>query len=150
MRDSSWSDHEVVRYKVWVRASTDTEDDGSQKRRSKLMHHPHFQSTPSLSLSSPKLQHLDISDIYNLQSTIPECPGGFPHDPPESSFKISTVKDVGGCQPKMRETSSTERKRKKQHRNSDLLPKLELEDGLSAQILEGTVVSPSVGISGAS
>jgi hypothetical protein len=147
------TDHEERKYKEWV---TVLREDGFRKRRSNSApaeehgHHPHIHHILSQPLNNLKSQPQERATRENFQAALVDCPGRCPHERLNLSFKIPTEKDVDGCQPKMRETSGSERKRKKHQHSSDLSSPIESEDIVSPQSLEELAALPSVRISGAS
>jgi hypothetical protein len=153
--DSWRSDHEERKYKEWFKALSETGGDGSHKRSNSAPaeergHHPHIHHILSQPLNNLKSQPLEISEEENTQAALLDCPVRCPHEQFRLSFKTPTKKDVDGCQPTMRETSSTGRKRKKHQHSSDLTSLIEPEDIPSPQSLEEIAALPSVRISGAS
>lgn len=152
----SWrSDREERKYKEWFTALPENCGDSSNKRSSSAPaeergHHPYIHQILSQPLNNLKSQPLETSKRENFQAALFDCPGRCPHERPKLSFKIPVKKDVDGCQPKMRETSGTERKRKKHQHSSDLASPIESEDVTSPQSLEELAALPSVRISGAS
>ena len=153
--DSWRSDHEERKYKEWVKALLETGGDVFHKRSNSAPaeergHHPHIHHILSQPLNNLKSQPLETSKRENFQAALFDCPGRRPHERSKVSFKISAKKDVDDCKPKMRETSSTERKRKKHQHSSDLTSPIESEDVTSPQSLEEITALPSVRISGAS
>jgi hypothetical protein len=152
--DSWRSDHEERKYKEWVTALAATGGDGFHKRSNSAPaeergHYPHIHHILSQLLNNLKPQPPESSKREIFQAVPFDCPGRCPHEPSKLSFQIPTKKDVDGCQPKMRETSGTERKRKR-HRNSSDLTSPQSEDAASPQSLEEIAALPSVRISGAS
>jgi len=153
--DSWRSDHEERKYKEWVAALPETGGDGLHKRSNSAPaeesgHHLHVHHILSQSLNNLKSRPLETSKRKRFQASLFDCPGRCPYEWPKFSIKIPTKKDVDDCQPKMRETSGTERKRKKHQHSSDLTSPIEPEDVTSPQSLEELTTLPSVRISGAS
>ena len=153
-RQDVWgSDREVRKYKEWVTALPETGGYGFHKRRSNSApaeecgHHPHIHHMLNQLLNHLQSQPLETSKRENLQAPLYDWPRRCPH---ELGFGTHAKKDVDSSQPKMRETSSTERKRKKHRHSSELTLPTESEYVLSAQGLGKPAALPSVRISGAS
>jgi hypothetical protein len=143
------SDYETRKYKEWATALPEPGGDGFPKRSNSAPapergHHPHINHLLSQSLNNLISQPLETSKREKVRATLFDYLGRCPHESSRLSSKLPTKKDVDGCQPKMRETSGSERKRKKHHHSSDHTLPIDLEDILSTQYLEETAALPSV------
>lgn len=147
---------ETRKYKKWVTTLCGPSEDGLPNRRSNSSpaeergHHPHIHHTLSQSPNNLTSQPLEVSKRKNVQATFFDHQGRCPHEWSGFRFKLRIEEDVDGCQPKMRETSGSERKRKKHQHSSDYTHKIESEDVLITQSFEDITALPSVRMSGAS
>jgi len=150
MGDFWRSDQETRENKNWVTALFKAGGNDFHKRRSNSAPaDPHIHHFLSQSLNNLKSQKLDVSKRENAQAVLCDCPGRCPHELFGFSVRLPTENDVDGCQSKMRETSGSERKRKKHQHNSDHTPLVEPEDVLPTHSIEEIAALPSVRISGA-
>jgi hypothetical protein len=146
--ESYKSEHKGRKYKDWAMALPETGGGGSLKRTSAPSEerrlHPHIQyilnecnkNLNSHPLKTPRRKKVQTVLCAGLQ----RCP----HERPKLSIDWPAKKDVDSCQPKMRDTSSTERKRKQQQHNIDLTSPIISEDISSPHSVEEILASPSV------
>lgn len=154
LRDSFRGEYQERKYKDWVTTVREA-GGGSQKRRSTSApaeergHYPNLQFILSeckkgLNSDPPKTSRREKAQTA-FSTGLRRCP----HERSELSINGPPKKDVDGCQPNMRNTSDSGRKRKHKH-SSDLNSHIISEDISSPESVKEIHGLPSVSTSIAS